>query len=97
RVPVRPSPRWTGAHLAAVCISLVLGAITHVAWDSFTHSDGIAVLQLTFLRRPMLALFGLKLAPYQLLQLASTLLGMGLLARWVLRWRDTTAPVPGSA
>ncbi|MCG8349721.1 MAG: DUF4184 family protein, partial [Chloroflexales bacterium] len=57
-------------------IALALGALRHVAWDAFTHASGWAVLRIPALSEPLITAAGLSIAPYKLLQHASTILGL---------------------
>ena len=43
-------PPWS----LGVVLSLLIGAATHLAWDSLTHNNGWLVEQAAFLRRPVL-------------------------------------------
>jgi hypothetical protein len=79
--PFAPLPR-----LAWICALLLFGALTHVAWDSVTHED-------TWLGRwcPQInGVFGTfaghDLHVCGILQYGSSLLGLGLLARWSRQW-----------
>lgn len=55
--------------------SALLGMITHVAWDSFTHSHGLMVSLLPFLSHKLTA-FGFTFYLYSLLQHGSSLIGL---------------------
>lgn len=61
--------------------SLMLGLFTHIAWDSFTHAYGWVVQQLPFLSAEIISGFPL----YRILQHASTLAGLVILALWYLK------------
>ncbi|MDX2165438.1 MAG: DUF4184 family protein [Deltaproteobacteria bacterium] len=91
-----PSARagWPAAPLRAVLASLLLGALTHILWDSFTHVNGFAVMALPVLQAPALAIGPLALPLYKLLQYVSSAAGMLLLAAMVWAWLARTAPVP---
>lgn len=56
-------------------ISALLGMVTHVVWDAFTHETGYAVLHISALN---LQVFGVKW--YKILQHGSTVLGLTLMA-----------------
>ncbi|MBX9849921.1 MAG: DUF4184 family protein, partial [Rhodocyclaceae bacterium] len=70
----------------AVVISLLCGSVTHLIWDSFTHSSGPAVMVFPALRMPLFTIDGYLVSLYKLLQHLSTMLGMLLIAMWVWRW-----------
>lgn len=69
--------------------SLILGLVTHIVWDSFTHSYGWVVKQLPFLAAQPIA--GVPI--YRILQHGSTLAGLAILALWYLK-RVKATPAP---
>jgi Domain of unknown function (DUF4184) len=78
--PSRPARRWALAAVAAT-----LGALSHIAWDSFTHGDGWSVAGLPALTIPLgLPVVG-PVPLYRLLQHASTAVGSGLILLWAGR------------
>lgn len=76
-----PRASWT-----AVTASLAAGALTHLAWDAFTHDDGLATRLLPALGIKLASIGRYEVYGYSLLQHGSTLLGMALLASWIRRW-----------
>jgi hypothetical protein len=85
RVPLRP--RTPGA--AAVGLSLVLGAATHVLWDAITHGELIRVLPAGELRDALLRAY---LLPHRALQHGSTLAGGVALASAFAAWWRRSPP-----
>lgn len=79
----RQAPRalW----LVWVVLSLALGLLTHVVWDSFTHSDGWVVQHLAALRADAVG----SLTWARLLQHLSTVVGLTVLL--VVTWRHRGA------
>jgi len=75
--------------------SVLLGAWTHIAWDSFTHSDGWMVRRVPALSAPIS--FGWYTGELcHVLQYVSSAVGLTVLAVWY--WRlPTPAPEPISA
>jgi len=70
-------------------ISLILGAITHIIWDYFTHLSGIPQL-ITAMSMPLMTLDGYDIMPYRVLQHLSSIIGLVLLMYIIYRWyRDT--------
>jgi len=63
-------------------LSLALGVASHVLWDSFTHADGFLVERVDALREPGFA--GMDVA--RVLQHASTVVGLVVVAVWAARW-----------
>lgn len=72
---------------AWVLVSTVLGVLTHVAWDAFTHGDGMVVQHVAWLREPLVG----DVPAARVLQHASTVVGLLALAVWAVRtavaWR----------
>lgn len=76
----------------AVATSLVVGALTHIVWDSFTHGGAPAIHVLPRLRTAVVPIGVWDVQLFKLLQHASTALGLALLWHWSWRWY-ATAPV----
>ncbi len=64
-----------------ILLSVLVGSLTHVAWDSFTHEWGWMVEQFAPLR---ISLRGMPV--YDILQVAGSVSGVCLLAYWFARW-----------
>ena len=64
-----------------IVLSVLVGSITHVIWDSFTHVYGWMVEEFAFLS---IRVGGVPL--YTLLQNLGSLVGIGLLIYWFVRW-----------
>jgi hypothetical protein len=81
-------------------LSLGIGTLSHLAWDSFTHDHGFLVQNMAALRQPILEIAGTKIFAFSILQHGSTFLGLAALVIWYLGWcRKTTVyphPVPSS-
>jgi len=79
--------RATARAAAWLLASLVLGVLTHVVWDAFTHGDGALVQRVTWLREPLVS--GVPAA--RVLQHLSTAAGLFVLTLWagrrVVAWR----------
>jgi hypothetical protein len=73
----------------AICLSITLGAFTHILWDSFTHQNGFLVRSVSALRVTILSVGHVQLQLYELLQDLSTALGLLLLGFWA--WRALAA------
>ena len=68
--------------LMAAC-GIVLGAETHVLWDSFTHETGWLVARVPLLREPLI---GDRLPVYLALQVLSSIAGLWILLYVYDRW-----------
>jgi Domain of unknown function (DUF4184) len=79
-----------------VSISILIGAMTHVTWDSFTHATGYLVTKLPILRGPAFVVGTRTVPVFELLQHASTALGVAVVLLVYVRWlrsveRETVA------
>jgi hypothetical protein len=74
---------------AWVAASLLVGLVTHLAWDSFTHYDGYAVLHWSQLADQV---FGHAL--YDWLQAISSVGGLAVVAAYLAIWWRRSPPVP---
>jgi hypothetical protein len=82
---------WNRFLMVVFC--LLVGALSHIAWDSFTHAEGWMVQRLPSLRVPIIHIAGETIRIYKMLQHGSTVGGLALLVYWYLRWYRT-APSP---
>ncbi|MWN32906.1 MULTISPECIES: DUF4184 family protein [unclassified Gilliamella] len=71
-------------HWFIVLTSALIGILSHIGWDSFTHLTGFFVKHLPFLQQPI-SLKNTDIPIYQLLQHGSTLVGMSLICIFILR------------
>ncbi|MFI6981602.1 DUF4184 family protein [Embleya sp. NPDC050154] len=90
----RPFLRETLAVGVWLVVSAILGGLSHIAWDAWTHHDDPGVAHvLPELRREF---FGLR-PGYVLLQHVSTVVGLTTCAVWTWRWvgRLPARPITG--
>ena len=87
RVP--PVRRLDGSSLLASAVSVALGAVTHVVWDTFTHGGRWGTTHV-----PALTVAMGPLPAYKWFQFASGGLGLAALLVWVLLWFRRTPPRP---
>lgn len=76
----RKKPFWP-----SVPLSLLIGALTHIVWDSFTHNDGWAVWRLHWLLRKVCTIKGHPLFGFDVLQIVTTAIGLVFVAVWFYR------------
>jgi hypothetical protein len=77
--------RWTVWAVAACAVSAVLGAASHLLWDTFTHSDGWGPHHIHALGAPLhLPVVGTVIV-HQLLQYGSTAVGLIVLTIVIVR------------
>lgn len=89
----RPVPRTVGTWLR-VAAAVVLGAATHLLWDSFTHRGRWGVELIPWLDTPALRLAGRDVPGYKVAQYGSTLVGLPVLATLAARWLQRQVPRP---
>ena len=65
---------YTAGYLIAILISLALGAASHIAWDGFTHPQGMFIHQFPILKH-IVRIHDYPLYVFTILQHGSTLLG----------------------
>lgn len=70
-------------------LSLVIGALTHISWDFFTHHSGIPQY-VAWMDVPLTTLDGYDIMPYRVLQHFSTIFGLSLLIFWIWQWVSRT-------
>lgn len=90
-------PRYFRQHYGRVLGSVLVGALTHLGWDSFTHRGGALVAWWPFLRTP--CHIGSYWGPvYVMVNLLSSVGGVGLVLVALWRLPVAAAPaVPGRA
>jgi len=72
-------------HWLYVACGILLGAVSHLVWDGFTHEGARGVRMIPALDDPMLDVGGHHLLGFKLLQHASSLLGLAMVLWWALR------------
>jgi len=75
-------------------LSILIGAWTHLAWDSFTHADGWMVQRIPALSAPV-SFFSYTGQLCHVLQYVSSVFGLLVLAIW-FALLPVPAPVPGN-
>ncbi|MCP4405830.1 MAG: DUF4184 family protein [bacterium] len=76
----------SGRELLLLLLALLLGACSHIIWDSCTHVYGWTVQHIALLRLPILTTSQGTLRVYKVLQHGGTLCGTMLLAVWYWKW-----------
>ena len=77
----------------AVIFSLVMGILSHLSWDAFTHHDGLVVSFIPFLSAEI-NLFGKSLPIFFILQLVSSVAGCWFVYKMISRMPQTAARNP---
>jgi hypothetical protein len=90
REKLTPTDPITLRLIGLASLGILLGGGTHLLWDSFTHSHTWVTSTLPSLRERQPALGGAPL--YHLLQVASSVFGLAVLALWLLNLRNRPMP-----
>lgn len=89
--PIRSPRCWT---IAAA--GILLGALTHLVWDAFTHEGARGVRMIPALDELAIVAGGHHVAGQRLLQDVSSVIGLAIIAWWWLRaLRAVGLPDPG--
>ena len=88
RFSPRPYTLWPWPRLVSIILSIYLGAVGHIVWDSFTHRGGWTVRHW-----PLLAGNLGPLPLYAWLQYSGGVLGLAGLLLWAV-WRCLVSPAP---
>lgn len=92
---VPPHREWTFRRLLIAAAAVILGALTHLIWDAFTHGDTLVTNTFSALNSVAVEIGGERIRWYALLQHASTVIGLVFLTIWAVgRLRIPPAPDP---
>lgn len=81
------------ARWSAVLVSLLCGAVSHLIWDAFTHPGTPVTNALPILQTELANIGGYRVLVFKVLQHASSVLGLVLLALWSIAWLRRTPEV----
>ncbi|MCU1286148.1 MAG: hypothetical protein JWO13_2498 [Acidobacteriales bacterium] len=79
--------------LFRIVLSIFVGALTHLTWDSFTHDNGWAVQHWEILQGRVDLFPHYQIARSELLQDLSTLVGMLTVVLWYFLWFRRERPI----
>jgi hypothetical protein len=88
----RPGALLPKVSRMGVAISLFVGAITHLAWDALTHGATFGFRSLDVLQATLFSPGGYPVHLCDVLQGASSIIGVWLLVRWSLDWLRSAQP-----
>ncbi|EEF59734.1 DUF4184 family protein [Pedosphaera parvula] len=93
---LNPFPLRTAAQWGLVIVSLIIGAFSHLFWDSFTHEHGWSVEAFPFLQSNLFTFHGRPFRIHECLQHASTVGGSIFLAACYVRFYQKASihPLP---
>ena len=81
--------------LALASVAVLLGAMTHLAWDAFTHRGTVVTNAFPSLKSVAFHVAGWRIRWFFLLQLLSSVFGIAALAIWA--WRQPPGRYPRPA
>jgi hypothetical protein len=67
-------------------IAIVLGSLSHLLWDSFTHASGAMVISSELLKSEIIEIGTLPIYGYTLMQHLSSLVGVAILFSFYYSW-----------
>ncbi len=85
-VPAQHFKFWPPGRLLLLIIALIVGALTHVVWDSLTHEYGWVVERYPTLQASVYTIAGHDLKLYKLFQYGSSAFGLLILLIFFVRW-----------
>lgn len=91
---LNPFPLRTAAQWGLVIVSLIIGAFTHLFWDSFTHERGWAVETFPFLQSNLFTFHRRSYQIHECLQYASTVAGLIFLVACYVRFYQKASFYP---
>lgn len=80
--------------LLLLAVAIVIGALTHIGWDSVTHEHRLLTTHLEFLGSPVMHTMYGTVRLFRLLQHCSTIFGGSLLAYWYFKWAMGASEAP---
>lgn len=92
RTSVGTFPFWPAERFSLIVLSVLVGTATHLVWDAFTHDNLWVYQHWSFLRMFVLLPTG-PMQMYKLLEYASSVFGLVVVAIWVAYWYSTTEPM----
>lgn len=93
RIASFPPITYSRQHVGAIVISTFLGAVTHLGWDSFTHEGTLMVRSFGWLKMSLFAMGDYQFYVFNILQYASSILGVLALVYCGLKWWRINAPM----
>jgi len=83
------SKAWDVPGVTAACAGILVGAATHILWDSFTHRSFWPYQHMAVLHKPIFLLGTARIELYEVLQQLSSLVGLLVVGVWCWRLLKT--------
>lgn len=74
--------------------SILIGAMSHLLLDSFTHRDGLVVQLLPILQTHILTIRGYRVHVFKVLQHTFSIIGLAMIWAWLRSWARRTPRLP---
>jgi hypothetical protein len=87
-------PAWTASAVAVLVVSALIGACTHLAWDSFTHADTWGTRHIAWLRESYVVPVVGTMRVHRILQHSCSIVSLAVLAILAVRALRRVQPVP---
>jgi len=81
-----PFEFWSVQRMTLILVSLLVGILSHFAWDSISHNDGWVVERFAWMTHDICQIGYRRVAVYDLIWYASTAIGVGCLLKAYLNW-----------
>jgi hypothetical protein len=76
--------KYLKKHYIIVLMSILMGAFSHILWDSFTHGDGYFAQRLDIYDKTYMTFFGIRYPLFFALQHISTLVGLSAIIAFII-------------
>lgn len=73
-------------------LAIMVGAMTHIVWDTLTHQWGWGVTLFPSLNNVFFTIMGVEVRGYKLLQYGSTVVGIPILSLYLAMWFRSSHP-----
>lgn len=90
---MRPATALNVKRLPNLGLAVVIGAATHVCWDSFTHADRWGSELFPALNDPAMTIFGSAIPWFRVLQYGSTVVLLPVLVLWLWKTLQEEEPL----
>jgi hypothetical protein len=77
-------------NIVGITLSALIGIVSHIVWDGFTHPSGFVVEAISALRSSI-GFAGFRVQIFKFLQHASTLVGFAVVVYWVIKLHPAKA------
>lgn len=83
---------FSNGRFRLVVLSLIIGAFTHIAWDTLTHEKDWVLHGFTFVKQVVMTTEKGSIQIHHLFQHGSTVVGLVIIVIWLVRWFQEAKP-----